>query len=509
MGGCWHDVENHDLKRPDSAVQPTAGPADAPLWAPKYIVVATDRDGYVNLYGDDGAGKTVDYGAIQIASNGGALALGEIVTHQNRAFVLITTGLVDANGNPTGGGIAVVDLAKAIAKIDDAGAVEIVPLVSALTPKPTRITHASPAPGGEYLWITNAGPDGSSVSDSVFRFNWNVVDTVDSDGAGNMDDVYKSAVEVRLGDGDKRGARSHPVEGKVQAPLRFAFYDAGDQTLSILSDDHMDPAFLDLVRVIDLNASGLGNIPGGIDYSPVSGKFYVGILSGTDRALAVVNATDYTTTSIQAGSAAGQIPAGGQVYTSHDGAFVYMLGYKPGASTAVPLNRGYLSIIDASNDSIAQIIELGDVNPTGIGIATMDHDGMAHTKLLVPSGAGGGVNNGVLAIELDTATGIMKAGGAVKSIATGAGHASRTLALSGDGMRGYVPNGGDCDPEPGPDCQSIAIVDTMSDAKVGMLMTRGKQPHSLAVLAAADLGVEPTPDTSAPPPDTGGGHHHH
>ena len=439
VGGCWHEVENHNLQRPASTLGAAGDSMNAPLWVPKYIVVATDGDGNVNLYGDDGAGKTQDYGAIAVQSGAGPLPLGDVFIHQNHAFVLIPSGLQDASGNPTGGGVAIVDLVKALANITDSSALEIVPLVSNLTPKPTRITHAVANPGGEYLWITNAGPEGDAVSDSVFRFNWNVVDTVDGDGTGYMDDVYKDAVEVRLGNGDKRGARSIPVEGQVQAPLRYAFYDAGDQTLSILNDDHMDPAFMDLVKTIDLNSSGLGNVPGGIAYSPVSGKFYVGIASGLDHALTIVNSADYAVSQIPAGMAAGQIPAGGAVHASADGAHVYVLGYKENASTAVPVNRGYLSILDATNDAVAQIIELGDLNASDLSVAKIDQDGTQKTKIFLASTPAGAEANVIRAITLDPVTGVMEGGSMVHSISVGAGHAQRALVLTPDSLRGYVP----------------------------------------------------------------------
>lgn len=496
IGGCWHEETNHDLTRPPSVLGIT-GTEKGPLWTPKYIVVATDGGGNLNVYGDDGLGTTRNYGAIALQQTAGsAVPLGEVLLHQGHAFVLIPSGLRNGVGAATGGGVAIVDLAKAVANINDASAVEIVPLVSNLTAKMTRITRAAVEPDGKYLWLSNAGPEGDSGSDSVFRFNWNFADTTDTDGTGIMDDKYKDSTEVLVGHGDKQGAYSHPVLGYINAPPQFAVSNAEEQTLSIVSNDHMNALFLRTVKTINLNASGLGNVPDGIDYSPVSGKFYIGITSGTDRALAIVNATFYTVTNIMAGTATGQLPVGGAVQTSDDGALIYMLGYK--ADTKL----GYLSILKASDDSILQIIELGDVAAEHIHIARMKHGATPHARLLIAATARGGINHKVYAIELDPVTGMAIKGSAMMDLAVGAGHARRSLALSPDHLRAYVPNGGDCTTTPGPDCNTIAALDVMLFAKLATLTTRGAPAQFVAALDAAALGVQL-------PPDPGGGGHHH
>lgn len=500
IGGCWHEETNPTLTRPPNVLGVT-DVENGSAWTLKYIVVATDGGGNLNVYGDDGLNPPRNYGAIAIRqSAGSAVPLGEVLLHQGRAFVLIPSGLRDGEGAGAliGGGVVIVDLAKAVANIKDASAVEIVPLVSNLTAKMTRITRAAVEPDGKYLWLSNAGPEGDGGSDSVFRLNWNFADATDSDGVGIMDDKYKDITEVLVGHGDKQGAYSHPVLGYINAPLQFAVCNAEEQTLSIVSNDHMNASFLRTVRTINLNASGLGNVPGGIDYSPVSGKFYVGIVSGSERALAIVNATFYTVTNITAGTGAGQIPVGGPVQTSDDGALIYMLGYK------TDTKLGYLSILKASDDSIQQIIELGDVAAEHIRIARMNHGATQHSRLLIAATARGGINHKVYAVELDPASGMAMKGSAVMEVAVGAGHAWRGIELSPDHLRAYVPNGGDCGATPEPDCNTIAVLDVMRLSNLATLTTRSAPALSVAVLDAAALGVQPPP----PDPGGGGGHQH-
>lgn len=498
VGGCWHEEMNHDLTRPANPLGVT-GASNAPVFAAKYLVVATDGEGNLNIFGDDGSG-THNYGAITIQQAAGSpLPLGDVHIHNGRAFVVISSGLKDSNDALTGGGVAIVDLAKVVANIGDATAVEIVPLVSNLTAKITRVTNAGVEPSGNYLWLSNAGPDGDSGSDSMFRLNWNTVDVTDSDGGGNMDDKYKDVTEVLVGHGDKRVAFSHAPSGAINAPLQVAACNVENQTLSIVGNDHMGASFLTLAKTLLL-----GGTPGGVGYSQFSGKFYIGMSSGA-TAMTVVTATpvngNYTVANIATGTAANEIPVGGSVHVSTNGEYVYALGYDTTAK------RGAFSIVEANlktgSDAVIEVVDLGDVAADEIRIATVTHNMMTHPRLLLPATSRGGVNNAVLALDLNPNTGKTMMSSTPTAIAVGAGQAQRGIAVTKDHLRAYTPNGGDCDPTPGPDCSTIAVLDVAIPAKVTSLTTRGTRATAVAVIDFADLGVQP------PPASGGGGGHQH
>lgn len=524
------------------------------------LLWSADSGGYINVFADDGANRFTHVKSFQPKNAlDKALVLGEVHFNAGKAFVVIQSGLVDTKGTAdttddvkTGGGIAVYSLA-------DQTFETVVPLVSNETGNESRIVHTYKDPNGNYLWLNNDGPSTSGLvkpvapadtatqaekdayqanldaynaqvakaaeNDSVFRFNWNVADT-------EGDDQYKSVVEIKTGNGHKKGAHSYKstVAGQAEA-LPFYGVHNGDESLSIIGNnpDNAD-SYLKVVSKTDpvdplrtwsmTSAKEITESDGskrlakngahGMGYSPYSGKFYVGITAGEDLGMAIVDAktTDLTFSSIPAGddATAGQIPAGGYVKVSHDGKSVYTVGAKTITVGGAQEKHSFLSIIGAEPngaDTVKQVIDLGEITASSFNIAEVEHDGHTEVKLFVPSSAGGHHKNVIKVVELDHETGMQKTGTEVESITIGMAQTHRN-GFAHEGHRfAYYPNGGDCAAAPVTshhkvnarhggerhDCRTVSVIDIETNKEVHMFTTSGDKPGSLNVADVKDLNI--------------------
>jgi hypothetical protein len=355
-------------------------------------------------------------------------------------------------------------------------------------------------------------------------------------------------MEIDAGDGHKKSAFSHPMTGGAAGVKKyFATHNGTDQTITMIDNDeanHAAGTHLKPVKTICINPfdslsqcpkpsptpgesnSDMKNFPHGMDYSPVSGKFYLGITTGVDIAVAVVDAAaalpDVVDSRLQiiAGAAnEGKIPAAGYVHTSHDGKWVYTVGYKNG--------MGYFSIVEpkagATADVVHQVIELGNLSASSFDVAHMEHahGGTTehHLKIFVPGSnrlSGGasvpGILNASIAyVDIDHDTGKVKNCDAnycdasfVKYIDVGKGSNHRNGVISGDGMRAYYPNGGDCADATTTHCKTINVIDTMTNV-TAQISTAGQQPGSIGVLSKEAL----TGATSGGGGGDGHGHSQH
>jgi hypothetical protein len=484
--------------------------ADAPIVdVAKYVVVATDGEGYINFIGDDGASRVELIDAIRpLNANSQPYGLGEVhFTHDGKkALVVISSGFLDDAGNATGGGLAIVDVATR--KLDKLVALKNTKISDGSGAMPvTRIVHTYM--DGEYMWLNNDGPSSpdplAGLPDSTFRVHVHCDDVASAECGGEIN-------EIVVGNGHKKSAIS-------ETPKRFATHNLTDQTISVIDDDPTSPTFLtvlggpgdqpytadlktaDTIFDATLNNGAGGtrakkNTPHGMAYSPVSGKFYAGITPGEDMAVAVVDATTLALTSIAAGSAdEGKIPAGGYMHAIAEGDWVVMVGYKAG--------HGYLSVIDASTDSVADVVDLGDLKSSSFDTfeaSAMAHhaDGAEETMVVVPGASGATLQDKIAVVHIDNTTGkaVLNNNGApdVHYIDVGYAPSHRNGGITGGGERAYYPN--TCPPAAAPasgttthhaladaGCNSIAAVNLVDHHAAPILVnTTGQNPSGIGIV---------------------------
>lgn len=219
----------------------------------------------------------------------------------------------------------------------------------------------------EKIWQLNDGPSGDPAPDSV-----SVIDKGE----------HSAHPVITVGNGHHKGAFSEPSALKPNVPKRAFISNIGDATISVIDNDPANTAtYLQVVQTIPV-----GQVPHGIDFSPVSGKVYNANTSGSPTNVNVVSIIDAETLAVDnltRGSGSGQIPASGTTHTRHvhdnpadptDGVYVYILGaVKDTKGNADPLDDttvGYVSVIDASVDELLSAViartELPEVNPDHI-----------------------------------------------------------------------------------------------------------------------------------------------
>lgn len=506
LGACGSDDDT-------AAPIGTGGPELPDLSSYKYLVAAGDHEGYVTFYGDDGASTVQKITALEPLknTNGTAFGLGEIHFGHNKdahhfAFVLLSSGVLGANGENVGGGVAVIDAETLKLK-------QIIPFPGS-DGKPTRPVHAYMSPDEKYFWVNNDGPrddaDTKDVNegagpDSVWVID--VANLVDADNDGAFDSL--GVTEIVTGDGHKKGAFSHHMTGGPEVNQWFASHDGTDQTVTVINADSANTAdFRKVIATLDLNAhlpdnaNGTrpkSNFPHGADYSGKSGKIYVGIVSGNDLALAAIDATATTPaldiTSFTVGAAVdNKIPAAGYVHATHDGKFVMTTGYKDGV--------GYLSVVDAANNTVQDVIELGNLASSSFEIMEHTMGTEKHLKVFVPGANQADVadilNNKIAVVELDAETGIQKGGTTVQYVDVFKGGDHRNGDITDLGEHVYYPNANPDDCAAGHHggtengCMKISVIDTMTNTVIATLESEGHEPSSLAIL---ELDHEPAPST--------------
>lgn len=526
----------------------------------KYLIVAGDESGNINFFGDDGvmtimpladpANLGHDYVLSPKNSADEKYAFGE--THiveteagDHFALMLVTRHVLNDAGVEVGGGVAVIDLARmALAGI--------IPLQSAETGKISVPTHAYLAPDGGSLWINNDGPSDDPMTtaredagpDSVFILH--VADlSVMTDAAGDlMLDHFEVPEEFVAGDGAKLAAFAHHVDGNPEAHSWYVATNATDQTVTVA--DYADIESVAVIETLDLNehlpaATTKRNVPMGAAFSPVSGKLYVGVNSGQDVAVATIDATvdagavpmlDVTTFKV-GNAAAKKIPAAGFVTTSHDGAFVFTVGYVPGSVAAPDSGVGYLSIIDAHTDTVVDVVELGNLYANNILV----HEDATtkELKVFIPGAdmmmadplnpdmqieVPGILNDHLAVVTVDHETGVAMTHAdnmRVEYIDVPKGAAQRVAQFTTDGEHLIVPagNAGECGVDHHPhdgagaptnDCQVLTVIHVADNDFIGNVQTAGHAPGGFGVWEIA----MPTsaPPVTPPAGSSGGGHGH-
>lgn len=450
LSGCGGDDDN---------IAPAAepGPGDNPsiVDTAKYMVVATDAQGYITFIADDGNGNVERVGestdeALRALDDENPLSLGEVhFTEDGKYAVIVATSGFEDAGAETGGGLVLVDMST----LD---IVKQIPLVNTQTQDPDDSfppTHPNHAyMDGNTIWVNDDGPldddateeDEAAQNDSVFHVNLDCAD-VDSESCG------KVLAQVVVENGHKKSAFNDDY---------FVTHNASSQSVSFIHKDEHEVENISLMVTPDPDEPGamLPNIPHGIDYSPVSGKFYTGITNGADMAVAIVDAETLELTSIAAGPAAdGKIPAGGYVHAVDGGKWVLTVGY------AADAKKGYLSVIDSATDEVSDVIDLGDLDASSFD--THQHDG--RTMVVVGASSVGGITNEVKIFHIDNATGkaVLDAETNeldIHPVTIGHGPQHRNGAITLGGERGYYPNA--CAPASETAAQPAAAANADGDA---------------------------------------------
>jgi len=188
------------------------------------------------------------------------LPLGEIHLANGKAFVVITSGLTGpAPDNLPSGGLAVVD-------VDDPDTLETtLVLASAATGRGSRIVHTFIDPEGKFLWAHNDGPSGDANPDSVFR--------VDVDPASP---TYLTPSETVVGNGHKKAALGFPTTTQPTARMVYVVSSLTERRIDVIDRDPASGTFGQVIKIIrNVPAS-----PHGMDYSPNSGRAFVGVTGG-------------------------------------------------------------------------------------------------------------------------------------------------------------------------------------------------------------------------------------
>jgi len=384
--------------------------------------------------------------------------------------------------NPIGGGLAVLDIGTMQLEA-------IVPLPTTMTtdvngdPTMTRFVHTYMDPDHKYLWMNNDGVD--NAVDSSFRID---IDPASAD--------YLSHDEIVVGHGHKKSTFAYPDSAGAAAMTLFVTHNLQEQSISVIDNDPTSANFLQVIQTVDLsNGIPFQNTVHGMGFSTVSGHIYTGVTPGIDKAVSILDATTGSAplnhALIMAGMdmAANEIPAAGYVKVSPGGRWVMTVGYVN--------ETGYLSIIDATTDTVTDVIELGNLSASSLNIADMDIEGTRHVKVFIPSRQRSTseteITNQIAVVEFDHLTGMQLAGTDVTYITVGEGPAHRNGKISDDGFFAYYPNGGDCGDDHGahgPGCQTISVIDVVTETVIGTLTTEGHEPRSLSVYNATD--VDPT-----------------
>lgn len=419
----------------DIAAEAEPGPGDTPsiVDTAKYMIVATDTQGYITFIADDGNGNIDRVGdstaeALRAVDDGNYLSLGEVhfTENGNYAVIVVSSGFQDGGEN-TGGGLLLVDMSTR-------DIVKQVPLLNTETQDPddsfppTRPTHAYM--DGNTIWVNDDGPrdndeteeDEGAQNDSVFHVNLDCAD-IESARCGEV------LAQVVVENGHKKSAFNDEY---------FATHNLTSQSISVIHKDEHEVENISLKVNPDPDDPGamLPNIPHGMDYSPVSRKFYTGITNGADMAVAIIDAETLELTSIPAGPAAdGKIPAGGYIHAIDGGKWVLTVGYSEDANT------GYLSVIDARTDEVTDVIELGDLQASSFDT----HEADGRTMVVVGASNVGGITNELKILHIDNATGKVvmdaeKNAPGIHPVTIGHGPQHRNGAITLGGERVYYPN---------------------------------------------------------------------
>lgn len=538
LAGCAGDDISGDLLAPRPGGGGPGNPIDGiDLSAYTYVLVAGDRGGNLNFYGDNGIDTVVpimdpdnpDFPLVRSLMNeltGEMYGLGDVVQAHDSfgghwLLVVLSSGVTDDIGEPIGGGLAMIDMATL-------SLIDVVPLRSDFTALPSRPGRAMLSPDGMSLWIANRGLEDDPLTTDV-----NEAEGDDTMFVVNIDDLY-SPVEVPVGDGPIGGAFAQFVDGGADVNNWFVNLNSTAQTVTVL--DYIDPLNpIQVGDVLDLNghlrprADGTfpkRNLPAGVAYSPLSGKFYIGITPATDVAVATIDAKVESgdvpvldVDSFKSAKVGGLIPAAGAVKTSADGRWVFTTGWLKGAKPANA--QGYLSVIDASIDGVADVVPLGNLASSSFSVV---EDGVSirvyvagADRTLNEAEFDGILNSQVAMVNIDMETGMRipnELGEDVTYVDVVKGGDPRDIAMTTIGEHLFVPGGNtrECQEvleglaEAGSNgCSRISVVDTASSSILVEVDTLGTEPTWLSVFDAASFAAEAAVIDGGT--DHGGAHH--
>lgn len=460
-----------------------------------FYIFATDGGGNVNVYSQHDDDTFSDVATIKpLNTQGGAVEVGEVHIAHGKAFISIRTGMTNAAQEATGGGLAVVDLADM--DVEKLIAMPTTLLKGDNTPALSRFVHTYMDADHKYLWMNNDGPSGDAANDSVFRIN---IDPMDADATDGY--VYLDYTEIEVGNGHKKSTFSYPdpVHGTTAANL-FITHNLTAQSVSVIDNEPTSPTFLQVIETVQVGTAPSTNALHGMDFSPVSGHVYTGVVSGKDKAVNIIDAqaSPITNENILVGMDMGmnQIPAAGYVHATHHHPYVMTTGYR---KDVIGSETGYLSVINAATDTVVDVVALGNLSSSSFDISEMISMNMV--RVFVPSRKDdkveGEITTQIAVIDIDPMTGKKATGTEVRYIDVGEGTAHRNGEISPDAMYAYYPDGGDCGAthaDHGPGCSAISVIGVHDETVIHKLHTAGHEPGSLTVVdvSKVDTGAAGT-----------------
>ncbi len=230
----------------------------------------------------------------------------------------------------------------------------------------------------------------------------------------------------------------------------------------------MDPAnitsFFSTMALIPVGPS-----PGVMAYSPDSGHVYVIISFPTaGDSVAIIDAdspgTPELVPGIPRGSAAGQLPQATFLKASRNGNFIWV---------TLSAQTSSIGVIDAATDTVVSRLGLSGFTPNRL----VEADNL---MLFVSGGEGTDV---ILVVDASVPTTLRE----VTRIAVGVAGKDRSLALSLDRTRLYVPNSGE-------ESGSVSVIDVATHSLLATIPIDGVNPNTIMAIDATGLEVPESDD---------------
>ena len=379
------------------------------------------------------------------------VGLVSVVTHEGRDDLRVSgpieSGVPGSGAVATGGYVYVSN--------PDAGTVTA---LSAATDEIEGVVRVGIQPGNiavdpsrQFVVVANEGNSGDTRPDSISIIDANPDTTTFLQEIAQIQ-VEDGADDLAFSTGRARAFVSNRLAG----------------TVSVID---MDPA--NVTSFLSLTTSvSVGPAPGVMTYSRMSGHVYAILNFPTaGESIAIIDADNLGTPTlvqgIPRGTAVGALPQAIFMQLSRDGLFIW-----------VSL-RGGIGVIDVLTDTVVARLNVAGFSP---GHLVEDES----SRLFVSGGDG---TNTVLVIDVS----IPASPREVSRIGVGLAGVDRTLALSVDATRVYVPNSGQAS-------GSVSVIDVATLSVVATIPTDGAHPNAIVSIDVTCI--------EAPVMDDFGGHGH-
>ncbi len=308
-------------------------------------------------------------------------------------------------------------------------------------------------PSGQFIFVTNQGATGDARPDSVSVIDANPSTTT----------FLQEIAQIQVEDGASDLAFS-TRRNRAFVSNRLA------GTVSVIDTDSANvTSFLSTTASIPVGPS-----PGVMAYSPDSGHVYVIISFPTaGDSIAIVDADSLgapnLVSGVPRGNAAGELPQADFLKASRNGDFIWV------SFSSQTSSGGGIAVIDTATDTVVSRLDLAGFSPSRF----VEGD---DSMLFVSGGEG---TNSIVLIDASTPFALRE----VSRIAVGTAAVNRSLTLSLDRTRVYVPNSGE-------ESGTVSVIDTATTSVIATIPTESAHPNAIVSIDAAGLDA-PAGDTSA------------